>query len=902
MSSQGPVEAYDSAIERARNHSPFLRKLIERHHDVIARLERGEVAAAYGSADSAEDDLEVGAALRRRRQRHALVAAITDLSGQADFAATVERLSNFADRAVETAITASFASQFPGEEPRGFTALALGKLGSRELNYSSDIDIMLLFDSAMLPVAERDDAQKAALKVGRQLVRLLQDRTPEGYVFRVDLRLRPSPEVTPIVLPVEAAISHYESSAEPWERAAFIRARHLAGDSDISRRFLSAIEPFVWRRSVDFGAIREVRGMTRRIRDHFAQVVDFGAGYDLKRGRGGIREIEFFAQIHQLIHGGRQRELRTPATLDALRALAEADIIAEEERALLAGSYRLFRTIEHRLQMVDDRQTHALPASGEALDNVARLHGLDGGQALLGLLERPVEKVAALYDQLEDEPADRLPTDPQLLEQALDEAGIVESADARRRIAGWRGGVHITTRSLAAREALEQILPELVADAAAAPDPIGVLNRLDTLLSRLPSALNIFRLIEARPGLGGMLVDILSHAPALAEALAHRAELFDTLIDATALEPPEPLAELEQLLRDRSRAGSYQELLNRMRQLVGEERFALGVQLVEQVSDPLVVAEGYARVAEAALHILADAAIAEFERDHGTVPGSDFAILGLGRLGGGALTHASDLDLVYLFSGDHAAESGGERPLGATQYYQRLAQRVTAALSVPTAAGALYEVDTRLRPSGNQGLLAVSIDSFETYQSHSAWTWEHMALARARPVFGPPDVRSRLRDIIAEILRRPRDEERTIRDAIRMRRDIAEHKPPAGMLDVKLASGGLVDLEFCVHLNQLLHGAGLVCDLSEAIAAQVEAGLLPPGMAEAHAVLTRMLVTMRLVAPASVEVPAASRPLVAQVCKTENWNALMDMYEAARETVSRQWDSMTRDANEGDST
>ncbi|MCA1749478.1 MAG: glutamine-synthetase adenylyltransferase [Sphingomonadales bacterium] len=821
MSGNRPVNDIYDAIARARDHSPFLRKQIEAHGDIVERLEAGDFAAAEGLARMAENGLEIGAALRRRRQRHALVAAIGDLAGEWDLSATVARLSEFADRTVETALAAAWDDRHPGEDPRGIAAIALGKLGSRELNYSSDIDIMLIFDPAAIPADDRDAAQKSALKIAQQLLRLLQDRTPEGYVFRVDLRLR-----------------------------------------------------------------------------HYAQSVEFGPGFDLKRGRGGIREIEFFAQIHQLIHGGRQRELRVPATLDALAALKEADLISEDDRALLAGSYRLLRTIEHRLQMVDDRQTHALPSQGEALDNVAQLHGLDHGEALLSLLEPPVGKVAALYDQLEEEPGARLPTDARLLEKKLAEAGIADIADARRRIEGWREGVHVTTRSIAAQEALENILPGIVEDAAAAPDPIGVLNRFDTLLSKLPSALNIFRLIEARPGLGRMLVNILSHGPALADALARRAEHFDTLIDATALEPPEPLAELEQLLRERSRSGSYQELLDRMRRLVNEERFALGVQLIEQISDPLEVAEGYARVAEAALHILADATIAGFETTHGKVPGSDLAILGLGRLGGGALTHASDLDLVYLFSGDHAAESDGEKPLGATQYYQRLAQRVTAALSVPTAAGALYEVDTRLRPSGNQGLLAVSVDSFEAYQRDSAWTWEHMALARARPVYGPPDVRARIGEIIADILDRPRDAEQTVRDAVRMRRDIAAHKPPAGALDVKLVPGGLVDLEFCVHLNQLVHGAGRSCDLSEAIADQAARGLLPADMVEAHRVLTRMLVTLRLVAPASVEVPAASRELVARVCKVDDWNKLLDMYEAARDTVSRQWEAMTRDASE----
>lgn len=897
-----PGEALASALARARQYSPFLRKALATHTDLAKRLEAGDFPAALAIEDRCDRASSADDVLRQWRDRHALVTAIGDLSGGWDFTQTVSWLSQFADKSVGRALDVAFEEQFPGEAPRGFAVIALGKLGSRELNYSSDIDIMLLFDPGRLPGAAGDTAEKSALRLSRRLLELLQDRTPSGYVFRVDLRLRPAPEATPIALAVDPAISHYETSAEPWERAAFIRARHLAGDTAVSDRFLTAIEPFVWRRALDFGAIREVRGVSLRIRDHYAQVVEFGPGYDLKRGRGGIREIEFYAQIHQLILGGRQPELRAPATLDALAALAAAGVIAEADRETLAGGYRLLRTIEHRVQMIDDRQTHQLPKNREALDNVARLHGLDDGGALLGLLDKPVAAISALYDDLEEDGGERLPSDGQLLEDRLAALGIAEAVDARRRIEGWRDGARVTTRSPAAREALEAILPQLVADIAAAPDPIGVFNRLDTLLAKLPSALNIFRLIEARPGLGGALVAILSHSPALADALARRAELFDTLIDASALEPPEPVDELEQLLRERGRADSYQQLLDAMRRLVGEERFALGVQLIEGTSDPLEVATGYARVAEAALRILADAAIAEFARDHGTVPGSDFAILGLGRLGGGALTHASDLDLVYLFSGDHAAESDGERPLGATRYYQRLAQRVTAALSAPTAAGALYEVDTRLRPSGNQGLLAVSIDSFEAYQRESAWTWEHMALARARPVYGPPDVQARLRAIIDAILRRPRDPARTMADAVSMRAEMAAHKPPAGSLDVKLAPGGLVDLEFCVHANQLIHGAGLSCDLSQAIAGQMAAGLLPEGTDAAHRLLTRMLVALRLIAPASVDVPQASRGLVAERCGAADWEALMTQYEAARRTVSDIWQTMTHGVGKGDET
>lgn len=889
-------------MDRARAHAPFLKRLIERHPDFVAQMRTAPLSPQFDdfTAYLERDRADAVRALRIDRQKLALYAAIGDLSGTFDLVETVTLLSDFADHALDEAIRTAFAERMPDCTPAGFTAIALGKHGSRELNYSSDIDIVFLFDPETLSCRPREDPQQSAIRLGRRVAQLLNDRTGDGYVFRVDLRLRPSPEITPIALSIGAAIAHYETMAELWERAVFIRARAVAGDLGLGKRFLEAIEPFVWRRSLDFSAIKAIRAMSHRIRDHYAQGQKFGPGYDLKRGRGGIREIEFYAQVHQLIHGGREPELRAPATLDALSALADRGHIPLPDAERLADAYRLFRTVEHRLQMIEDQQTHSLPEETAALDSVARLDGRRDGAELLDLLTGPVAYVGALYDELEDDDADRLPTDGALLETALERIGFRVPEDARRRIEGWRGGKVRSTQSSVAREALEAVLPALIAEMGRSPDPIGAINRFDVLLDRLPSAVNLFNLLDARPGLGRLLVDVLSHAPALADELARHAELFDGLIDASALDPPEPLDELTEILRTRSASEDYQIILDRMRQLVGEERFALGVQLIDGRSDPLDVAGGYARVAEAALTVLVDAAIAEFEKVHGQIDGCDLVVLALGRLGGAALTHASDLDLVYLFTGDHAAQSDGDRPLGATTYFQRLAQRVTAALSVPTASGPLYEVDTRLRPSGAQGLLAVSFDSFAAYHRDNAWTWEHMALARARPVYGPEEAQDTLRRMIAEILNRDRAPAELIADVRAMRAEMAEHKPPAGPYDVKLVEGGLVDLEFCVHLLQLWHRVGLHPQLPRAIAELIEAELVDPALADAHDLLTRMLVTLRLVAPSSQAIAEASLALVAERCGKENWDTLVADYDRARQCVRSEWRRLALNHDEGD--
>jgi glutamate-ammonia-ligase adenylyltransferase len=434
------------------------------------------------------------------------------------------------------------------------------------------------------------------------------------------------------------------------------------------------------------------------------------------------------------------------------------------------------------------------------------------------------------------------------------------------------------------------MLPVLVEAFGKAPDPMRATNRFDQLVERLPSGVNFFRLLEAQPELTRVLATVLSHAPALAEQLGRRPELLDTLIDASAFAPVPPAAELA---ADFARADrpdeDYQMVLDRVRLRVNERRFALGVQLVAAHRDPIEVTEGYARVAEAAINVLADAAVADFEKRHGKVPGSELLILGLGRLGGEALTHASDLDLVYLFSGTHEAESDGPRPLRATDYFNRLAPRVTAALSVPTAAGPLYDVDTRLRPSGTDGLLAISVESFERYQREQAWTWEHMALLRARPVYGSPAAKAALRETILTALARSRDLEALVADAVKMRADIALHKPPSSPLDVKLVPGGLVDLEFAVHTLQLRHGTGLDPHLEVALAELAAAGLVSEEIDPALRLLTRMLVMFRLVAPGSEPPPPATRPLVAEACGKSDWDALLAACDEARQRVSALW-------------
>ncbi|MEW4468084.1 bifunctional [glutamate--ammonia ligase]-adenylyl-L-tyrosine phosphorylase/[glutamate--ammonia-ligase] adenylyltransferase [Parasphingorhabdus sp. JC815] len=895
-----PISLSD-ALHRAEEHAPYLCLALDILPELKELLAAEDLKSAFAFVQEAGTGAQtVRQKLRREKRALAVTLAVGDLAGQLSLSEVVEHLSDFADRALEEALADIYAERYPDAERQGFAVIGLGKHGSRELNYSSDIDPIFIYDPDKIPTRGREEPSDAGRRIGQQLVDALNARDDDGYVFRVDMRLRPSPEVSPVALPVEAAIGYYESNALAWEQAAYIRSRFAAGDSDLGHYFLDTISPFIWRRTLDYGAIANIGAVSVRIRDHYAAGQQFGPGYDLKRGRGGIREAEFYAQMHQLIYGGRDPALRVPATRDALRALADAGRIDTEKAKILAESYELYRVIEHRLQMVNDQQTHSLPEDEAALDRVARLHGLNQGDDLIELLSGPVEKVGKIYDDLimsDDNSA--LPQSDHALATALEERGVTEPAAFIKKIKRWRSGKVMALRSTAAVESFEAVLPEMVESIAGSPDPHHALLRLESLIDKLPTAINFFRLLEARPGLRDMLGRILSHAPVLADELSRNVGLLEGLIDATALDLPPSVALLEEEFARRENGDDYQMLLDRVRERVGEKRFALGTQLIESRHDPLAIAGGYADVAEAAIRVLTDATIQEFENVHGKVAGSEMLILALGRLGGKMLTHASDLDLIFLFTGDHGGESDGDRPLGAARYFNRLAQRIVAALSVPTAAGPLYDVDTRLRPSGAQGPMAVTTDSFFKYQNENAWTWEHMALTRARPVYGSADACEQLQEQINMILKKKREPE-ALRKAVRkMRLDIVEHKPPKGPLDTKLMEGGLVDWEFIIHFLQLKTGKALHSQLGDAARGLVASQDLDEDMVTAYELMSRLLVALRLMSPDCDYPPETSRDLIAKAARQQSWEALLHGYDIARQRVIDEWNRHLRpDPNE----
>ncbi len=889
---------WTGALERARLHAPFLARALDRQPELAELLAQGDGDDALRWSREAGEGDDAMVALRRERLALATTVAIGDLANAFPLRQVVSELSDFADRALDRAIRIAITERTGEESAAGFIALALGKQGAGELNYSSDIDPIFLYDSDSLPRRSGDDPGEVAQRYARRIVKLLSDNTADGYVQRVDLRLRPASEISPLVVSHGAALTHYQGQALAWERAAFIKARAAAGDIAAGQTFLAAIRPFVWRSHLDFGAIEEIRELTRRIRENHDGPVGPGPGFDVKRGRGGIREIEFFAQTHQLIHGGRDPSLRVRGTRAALDALAAAGRVEPGQAQVLGDVYDRLRTIEHRLQMVNDRQTHALP-SGDALHGVARLDGLADGPALIEELIELTDQSGRIYEELIGaRPADPVPVPEETAPSArLAKLGFEDPSRLVERIDQWRDGRFQSLRSPQALAAFDQVLPALLEAFAASDDPERAITRWESVLERAPSAIALFRLLDARPALLNRLVAALTLAPTLADEIGRRPELLDTLLDLKPLSFPVSVSDIVDRIERGAARDDYEAQLDCIRRITGEDRLALGIRLIEAQDSPRAIAGALAATAEAAVRVAAKAAEAEFARVHGRIDGSDLVILGLGRLGGGVLTHASDLDIIYLFTGDFRGESDGRRSLGGTLYFNRLASRVTAALSVPTAQGPLYEVDTRLRPQGNQGPLAVSMDAFAKYQTEAAWTWEHMALARARVIVGSAEAEERLKTVVRDVFGRERDIHELQEAVLTMRGEIAKHKPVRGALDVKLMRGGLVDVEFLVHFLQLREGRRLLegepdaldTDLGTAIGALADLGLLTREFEQAHGLLTDVLVAGRLLAPDGVEPPTAAARALAKACGRDSFTELTRDIAVARESVAAAW-------------
>ncbi len=847
-------------------NSPYLADLalaepatVQRYVEAGPQVAIAPALAAVAACPPLASRATVAATLRRAKKVVALATALADIGGTWSLEQVTATLSAFAEAALGKAVahllawgekSGTFTLPHPEDPERdsGFTVLGMGKLGGRELNYSSDIDLVLLYDPKA-GVYDGDSPGPLYTRLARDLVALMEARDANGYVFRTDLRLRPDPAATPPCISLPAAISYYESMGENWERAAMLKARPVAGDRALGAAFLDAIRPFVWHRQLDFAALADIHAVKRRIDAERRRLAGGSgperfAGYNVKLGTGGIREIEFLAQTLQLVWGGHEPGLRSRRTLEALAALARAGHLPKRTAAELASAYRFLRRVEHRLQMVADRQTHTLPEQPEKLEAFARFFGERDAAFFVHALARHTGRVARRYLEVFASVKDPFGGGQA---EALDFSGSGEAAPATlaalaalgyadpthvvETVRTWAAGHPRALRSERARTLLHAVLPMLLAALARTGQADAAFARFDALLHRLPTGVQPLALFQHNPALLDRVAGVLSAVPSLADYLAATPAALEGLIQ------PEEAAAPERALRRRlADARNLEDTIDIIRRVVRAEEFSLAVATMEGRLDADAAGAARTALADAALAALLAPVEADFAARFGRVRGGAMAVVLLGKAGSREMMAGSDLDLMVIY--DHAEGAGqsrGPRPLAASQWFLRAVQAYVGALTAPDALGPLYAVDMRLRPSGNKGPVAVSLSAFRRYHATSpeqggAWTWERMALTRARVVAGPPRFRARVEAAIGEALRQAGPAERIQADAAAMRARLARELPPFGPWDVKLRPGGQIEVEFIAQALQLIHAPAhpevLHPTTRDALAALAAAGLL----------------------------------------------------------------------------
>jgi glutamate-ammonia-ligase adenylyltransferase len=788
------------------------------------------LAGATHAISACEDEAEVMRLLRRMKMEAALLIGLADIAGVWPVMEITRRQTAHADAAVSAAVGHLLAdAQRRGRiklanpqraEGSGYIVLAMGKMGAWELNYSSDIDLIVFYDSAAPALTPETEPAPFFVRLTRGLVKLLQQRTPDGYVFRTDLRLRPDPASTQIAISTAAALDYYESRGQNWERAALIKARACAGDIAAGEALLRELSPFIWRKYLDFDAVADVHAMKRQIhayRGHDEIAVE---GHNIKLGRGGIREIEFFVQTQQLIAGGRHPELRTRETLVTLAALAEGGWLDVAARDDLDAAYRFLRVVENRLQMVADEQTHTLPSERDALDRFARFAGFSGRDAFAETLMVHLRNVQRHYATLfENAPAIEAGRRPLLFpanaddRETLDrltEMGFRQPLEVSALVRGWSSATHRSLKGSFARDQLVELLPVLLHHFARTANPDAAVIAFDRFLGGLHGG-RLFSLLRQNPDLIALIAQVLGTAPRLADSLAQFPEVMDAVIDPSFFgalpEESDLAAALDRSLRQ---ANSYEDFLDRIRIYAQEHMFLIGTRILAGTASAEQAGEAFARLADVLIRQLHRAVEDNFATLHGRIERQETAIVALGKLGGREMTATSDLDLIVIYDFDHEhPESDGSRPLYGSQYFARLTQRLISALTAQTNHGRLYQVDMRLRPSGRSGPLATKIEAFADYQESEAWTWEHLALTRARVVSASPEFAARVEDAIRAVLSRARDARAVAADVIEMRAAIATEKGDSEKWDLKYVAGGLIDIEFVAQYLQLVHAAQL---------------------------------------------------------------------------------------------
>ena len=871
-----------------------------------------ESAPAYPSTD------EIMAALRIAKSRAALAIGLADIANIWPLERVTGALSLLAEASLSTVVThllregaargeVALRHADDPERDSGFVVLALGKLGACELNYSSDIDLMVLFDEEQITYTGSQSPQQFFVRLTRTMVKMMEERTQHGYVFRTDLRLRPDPGATPVAVSMLAAEMYYESMGQNWERAAMIKARPVAGDKEAGQGFLSRLRPFLWRKNLDFAAIQDIHSIKRQINAHRGGEKIAVAGHNVKLGRGGIREIEFFAQTQQLIWGGREPRLRTQGTCETLDALVAVGRVTADAARQLKEAYAFLRRVEHRIQMVEDRQSHTIPADPEGVRQLAVFLGYPDTAAFTTALLGHLGRVEKLYGELFEEapslggPGSLVFTgtedDPETL-KTLAGMGFKDGSAISAVIRGWHHGRYRAMRSARARELLTELMPSLLTALGQTTNPDAAFMNFDEFLKRLPAGVQLLSLFHVNRGLLTLLAEIMGSAPRLATYLSANPSLLDAVLSEGFEETLPNAAALAEELDTRLRqARDFEDILEITRRFANDHKFRVGIQTLRTRIDVDAQGAALADIADTVLRRIFIEVSKDFARQNGTVQDGKMCILALGKLGARALAENSDLDLVFVYDmPDVATLSSGPKTLPVSTYYARLSQRLISALSVPTAEGKLYEVDIRLRPSGNAGPVAASLEAFRLYHAESAWTWEHMALTRARIVTGGGNLPERLEAVIRETLTRPRESSRVLADVADMRERLERSHPGDSLWDVKYLRGGLIDVEFIAQCLELRHAHAqpevLSASTGEALAKLADTGHLPQDDARllitAERLWRALLGMLRLTVAGTLDedqAPPGLKMALAKAAGEENFDSLKQLMQRTAHTV-----------------
>ena len=879
--------------------APYLARTAARRPDTLRQLATTppetlieRLCETARDAAALEDEAEVRAVLRRAKLDLHLVTALADLSGAFSLKQVMGALTDFADAAVQASLASAARSygvavSDPLNPLPGYFVLTLGKHGTRSLNFSSDIDLVIAYEPEIITAPEGKDPLKLFSRIAQKLSAIMQDVTADGYVFRVDLRLRPDPGSTPVAVSADMARYYFEALGQNWERAAYAKARVCAGDRAAGEGFLKDLTPFIWRRTMDFAAVEDIRSIAKQIQAVGKRAEVRAAGHDVKLGRGGIREIEFYAQCLQLVFGGRMPAVRAPATVDALSALAAHDLMDADEADALIVYYGALRDVEHRIQMLEDEQTQTLPIQAETRRAVAALSGTDDLSefdarmtALIGAVHTAFSAQFDDGDSLATEAGSLVLTGveptPDTVE-TLDRLGFSQPDRVWERLAGWAAGRARAARTERARRLFSRFAPRLIEALAATGDPDAAFTRFSTFFEGLPSGVQPLSLLVNQPELARELIAMLGLAPRLAEVLARRPALMDSLLDPAFARPLSEDPPAYRIERFSGLEGlDYEQALNAARRLAREEKLRIGGQLLLGRARAQDAGQAYADLADASLGAMAQAALSQMSQRHGPPPG-DWAVLGLGKLGGRELSATSDLDIMLVFE-PTAEASDGPRPLGAQTWFIRFTQRLVSALSAPTEEGELYDVDLALRPSGSAGPAAVSLSRFEEYyQTSEAWTWERMALTRSRMVV-EGGLAARLDRAVTNVIKAAGPPDRLKSDAADMRARLERDRPARSPWDTKLRAGGLIDIEFIAQIGQLVLGERLGADTQGALDRLVEAGWLRDEDGEtlktAHELYADLTQILRAAHGADFDPDKASEPFALRLCQAAHCDDL----------------------------